>query len=102
MGTTDATDATDPYTDGSEETRQEFTANDFRITRALDSLLVSAKSIKGDGVSAEDIAARVHTLRPLLNRWDTTCERHHHTTSAGPRSGNASRRGPQELHVSTH
>ena len=30
---------TDPYDDGVEETRQDFTANDFRITRALDSLL---------------------------------------------------------------
>ena len=50
------------------ETRRDFTANDFRITRALDSLLISAKSIKGDGVSAEDIAARVHTLRHLLKQ----------------------------------
>jgi hypothetical protein len=59
---------TDPYEDGVQETRQDFTANDFRITRALDSLLVSAKSIKGDAVSAEDIAARVHTLRHLLKQ----------------------------------
>jgi len=58
----------DPYEDGVQETRQDFTANDFRITRALDSLLVSAKSIKGDAVSAEDIAARVHTLRHLLKQ----------------------------------
>jgi hypothetical protein len=43
----------------------------------------------------------VHTLRHLLKQVDTTCERHHHTTPAGPRRGNASRRGPQELHVST-
>ena len=58
---------TDPYDDGVEETRQEFTTNDFRIGRALNSLLISAKSIKGDAVVAEDIAARVHTLRHLLN-----------------------------------
>ena len=59
---------TDPYEDGAEETRQDFTANDFRITRALDSLLISAKSIKGDPVSAEDITARLHTLRHLLKQ----------------------------------
>ena len=59
---------TDPYEDGAEETRQDFTANDFRIARALDSLLISAKSIKGDAVSAEDIAARVHTLRHLFKQ----------------------------------
>jgi hypothetical protein len=59
---------TDPYEDGIQETRQDFTANDFRIKRALDSLLISAKSIKGDEVSAEDIAARVQTLRHLLTQ----------------------------------
>ena len=59
---------TDPYEDGAQEARQDFKANDFRITRALDSLLVSAKSIKGDAVSAEDVAARVHTLRHLLKQ----------------------------------
>jgi len=53
---------TDPYEDGAQETRQDFKANDFRIGRAFESLLISAKSIKGDAVSAEDIAARVHTL----------------------------------------
>ena len=57
---------TDPYEDGAQETRQEFTTNDFRITRALDSLLLSAISITGDPVAAEDIAARVQTLRHLL------------------------------------
>ncbi len=57
---------TDPYEDGAQETRQDFKANDFRIGRGLESLLISAKSIKGDAVSAEDIAARVHTLRHLL------------------------------------
>ena len=40
-----------PYLDGPEETRQDFTANDFRITRALESLLISAKSIKHDDVA---------------------------------------------------
>lgn len=59
---------TDPYDEGVEETRQDFTVNDFRITRALDSLLSSATSIKGDAVSAEDIAARVQTLRHLLKQ----------------------------------
>jgi hypothetical protein len=59
---------TDPYEEGVQETRQDFTANDFRITRALDSLLISAKSITGDEVAAEDIAARVQTLRHLLKQ----------------------------------
>jgi hypothetical protein len=57
---------TDPYDDGAQETRQDFTTNDFRIMRALDSLLISARSISGDKVVAEDIAARVQTLRHLL------------------------------------
>ena len=57
---------TDPYDDGTQETRRDFTANDFRLVRALDSLLISAKSIRGDAVSAEDIAARLNTLRHLL------------------------------------
>jgi hypothetical protein len=59
---------TDPYEEGVQETRQDFTANDFRITRALESLLISAKSIAGDEIAAEDIAARVHTLRHLLRQ----------------------------------
>jgi hypothetical protein len=59
---------TDPYEEGAQEARQDFTANDFRIARALDSLLISAKSITGDKVAAEDIAARVHTLRHLLKQ----------------------------------
>lgn len=59
---------TDPYDEGVEETRQDFTANDFRVTRALDSLLISAKSITGDQVIAEDIAARVHALRHFLKQ----------------------------------
>ena len=59
---------TDGYEEGEAEMRGEFTANDFRITRALDSLLASAQAIKGDDVSAQDIAARVHTLRHLLKQ----------------------------------
>jgi hypothetical protein len=58
----------DPFDDGAEETRQDFTTNDFRITRALDSLLAGAKAIKGDAVSADDIAARLQTLRHLLRQ----------------------------------
>ena len=58
----------DPYDDGVQETRQDFTANDFRITRALDSLLITAQSIKSDDVAAEDIVARVTTLRHLLKQ----------------------------------
>jgi hypothetical protein len=59
---------TDPYEEGVQETRQDFTANDFRITRALDSLLTSAKSITLDEIAGDDIAARVHTLRHLLKQ----------------------------------
>jgi hypothetical protein len=59
---------TDPYEEGVQEARQDFTANDFRITRALDSLLISAKSITADEIAAEDITARVHTLRHLLKQ----------------------------------
>jgi hypothetical protein len=58
----------DAYEDGAEETRQDFRANDFRITRALESLLVSAHAIKDDSVIADDIAARVHALRHLLKQ----------------------------------
>jgi hypothetical protein len=58
----------EPYDEGVEETRQDFTANDFRVTRALDNLLISAKAIKGDMVIAEDMAARVHALRHLLKQ----------------------------------
>jgi hypothetical protein len=59
---------TDSYEEGVQEARQDFTANDFRITRALDSLLITAKSITGDEIAAEDIVARVHTLRHLLKQ----------------------------------
>jgi hypothetical protein len=61
-------DAPDNDIDSAEETRQEFTANDFRITRALDSLLISATSIKQDAVAAQDIVARLQTLRHLLKQ----------------------------------
>jgi hypothetical protein len=60
--------STDPFDEGAQEAREDFTANDFRIMRALDSLLVSAQSIKHDAVSAADIAARVQTLRHLLKQ----------------------------------
>ena len=59
---------TDPFDEGVEEARQDFTANDFRITRALDSLLISARSIAGDPVIAGDITARVQALRHLLKQ----------------------------------
>jgi hypothetical protein len=59
---------TDPYEEGVQETRQDFTANDFRIMRALNSLLISATSITRDAIAGEDIAARVHTLRHLLKQ----------------------------------
>jgi hypothetical protein len=45
---------TDAYDGGSEDTSQDFTANDFRNTRALD--------------ASGDCAARVHTLRHLLKQ----------------------------------
>ena len=61
-------DGPDNYIDGAEETRQEFTANDFRITRALESLLISATSIRRDEVAAQDIVARLQTLRHLLKQ----------------------------------
>jgi hypothetical protein len=62
------TQASDPFIDGSEETRQDFTANDFRIGRALESLMTSARAIKGDTVAAADIVARLQTLRHLLKQ----------------------------------
>jgi hypothetical protein len=57
---------TDAYVDGADETREDFTINDFRIKRGLDSLASSAQAIKGDPIAADDIAARVHALRHLL------------------------------------
>ena len=56
----------DSYDDGSQETRQDFTENDFRIKRVLDSLISSAQAIKDDRIAADDIAARIHALRHLL------------------------------------
>jgi hypothetical protein len=49
---------------------QDFTTNDVRITRALDSLMISATSITGDKVVAEDVVACVQTLRHLLKEAD--------------------------------
>ena len=57
---------TDAYVDGADETREDFTTNDFRIKRLLDSLASSAHAIKGDPIAADDIAARIHALRHLL------------------------------------
>ena len=57
-----------PTTKASRKPARTFIANDFRVTRALDSLLISAKAIKGDPVIAEDIATRVHALRHLLKQ----------------------------------
>ena len=57
-----------PYKQGVQETGQDFTANEFRITRALDSLLIRATAITGDEIAGEDTAARVHTLRHLLKQ----------------------------------
>ena len=59
---------TDPYEEGVQETRQDVTANEFRITRALDSLRIRATAITGDEIAGEDTAARVHTLRHLLKQ----------------------------------
>ena len=63
---------TDPYEDGVQETRQDFTMNDFRITRALDSLLITAKSIKGDVVSAEDGVATMAAVQSGTPRRKTS------------------------------
>jgi hypothetical protein len=67
---------TDPYEDGAQETSQDFTTNDFRITRVLDSLLISAKSITGDKVVAEDIAAadELELLSCLPSEWNRLWE----------------------------
>ena len=56
----------DPFDDGAAETRADFLANDFRITRVLDSLMASAQAIHQDPFAAADIAARVEALRHLL------------------------------------
>ena len=54
--------------DGSEDTRRTSQRMTFRITRALDSLLTTAKAIKGDKVAAEDMTASVPTLRLSLKQ----------------------------------
>ena len=59
---------TDTYDEGADETRQDFTANDFRIKRLLNSLVSSAKGIRGDDMAASDITARVDALRHLLKQ----------------------------------
>jgi hypothetical protein len=58
----------DAYQEGTTDTRTEFTANDFRIKRALDSIVRSASEIKGDVVIAEDILARLQSLQQLLKQ----------------------------------
>jgi hypothetical protein len=50
---------------GTVETREDFTANDFRIKRLLNSVLRSAEAIRGDNITAQDIVARVRGLQHL-------------------------------------
>jgi hypothetical protein len=57
---------TDAYHEGLVEARSDFTANDFRIKRALDSMFRSAAAIKGDAMISEDLMARIRSLRHLL------------------------------------
>jgi hypothetical protein len=56
----------DAYREGTQDTLEDFTALDFQIRRALESILLSAHAIKADLPAAEDIAGRVHTLRHFL------------------------------------
>jgi hypothetical protein len=58
----------DAYQQGTTDTRTEFTANDFRIKRALESIVRSATEIKGDVVLAEDILARIQSLQHMLKQ----------------------------------
>ena len=58
---------TDP-TKTAPKTRQDFTANDF-FRRGRSTAFDQCQIDQGDGVSADDISARVHTLRHL-SRWD--------------------------------
>lgn len=57
---------TEAYDEGVVEARADFTANDFRIKRALDSMFRSAAAIKSDAIISEDLMARIHSLRHLL------------------------------------
>ena len=61
-------DTTNADEDGSEDTRRTSQRMTFRITRALDSSLTTAKAIKGDEVAAEDMTASVPTLPHLLKQ----------------------------------
>lgn len=54
------------YDEGLVEARADFTANDFRIKRALDSMLRSAAAIKNDATISEDLMARIRSLKHLL------------------------------------
>jgi hypothetical protein len=56
----------DPFQEGLIEASSQFVANDFRIKRALDSMIRSAAAIDEDMVIAEDLMGRLHTLRHLL------------------------------------
>ena len=56
----------DDYREGTDDAIEDFTANDFRIRRALESIVRSAGAIKADPIAAEDIAGRVRTLQHLL------------------------------------
>ena len=58
---------TDPYAKASRKPARTSPPMTF-ASPALDSLLISAKAIKGERVIAEDIAARVHALRHLLKQ----------------------------------
>lgn len=56
----------DAFDSGTTGVHTEFTANDFRIKRALDAIVRSATAIKDDVALAEDILARTQSLQHLL------------------------------------
>jgi hypothetical protein len=58
----------DTYDEGAEDTRQEFTANDFRIRRLLDSMVATARGIRSDNLAAGDMTSRINALRHLLKQ----------------------------------
>jgi hypothetical protein len=58
----------DSYQDGTTGDSTEFTANDFRIKRAIDSIVRSATAIKDDVALAEDILARTQSLQHMLKQ----------------------------------